>query len=151
LQATDLGVIRWSPSQLRYDRLSPKLLRRDRVQRELFQDRFLLRGGGHIEPLVECPAKFLLQISVKFAWVLAGFRRHFAGKKIHQDAVLVRGPDGAVFSQKGCARTFFAAKAAGALKKCIHEPLETHRDLDQPPAKRRPPGRSWMSRPRFFQ
>src|SRR5262245_59153962 len=56
-------------------------------------------------------------------------------QQIHNGAVLVSGPNGAVLPQKACTGALLAAKTKRAVKKSRHEPFETNRHLAQPPAK----------------
>src|SRR6185312_1054025 len=51
----------------------------------------------------------------------------------HDEAVLVRGPDGAVATQETRAGALFAAEADRAIEQSRREPFEAHRNLAQRP------------------
>src|SRR4051812_48247078 len=60
------------------------------------------------------------------AWILAGDSGNFRGEQIHDGAVLVRRPNGAIATQEACSGTLLAAEAARAIKKAGSKPLESH-------------------------
>src|SRR5512139_198560 len=106
------------------------------VRRQLLESSLLLRRCRDIDPLIKGPSEFVLDLSIKFPRVLPQFRRYLAGKKIHQDSVLIRCPDCAIPSEKGGSRTLFSCKAERAINQSVHEPLEAYRDLRQSPPER---------------
>src|SRR5262249_27172063 len=65
------------------------------------------------------------------ARVLAGAGRDLGGQKVHDWAVLVRRPDGAVPPQEARARALFATEAERAIEQTRRKPLEPDRHFGQ--------------------
>ncbi len=65
------------------------------------------------------------------AWVAPGDRGDLGGQQVEDDAVLVGGPDAAVFAQEGRAGAFFAAKAKRAVQQAVDKVFEADRHFAQ--------------------
>src|SRR5262252_422678 len=72
------------------------------------------------------------QVVVVLARILAGARRDLGGEQIHDRAVLVGGPHGAVVTQEAGPGALLAAKTAGAVEQPRYEPLEADRHFVEP-------------------
>ncbi len=83
--------------------------------------------AGSVDARVIRRAEFLRQLLIMHAWIFAGDGSDLGGQQIHDGAVLVRRPHGAVAPQKAGAGTFLAAKAYRAVEQARRKPFEPHR------------------------
>jgi hypothetical protein len=74
------------------------------------------------------------RVPVVLAGVLAGDGGDLGGEQVHDQAVLVGRPHGAVAAQEARAGAFLAAEAERAVEQPGGEPLEADRHFAQPPA-----------------
>ena len=74
---------------------------------------------------------------VLLARVTAGAGHRLDREEPHDQAVLVRGPDGTIPAEERRAGALLARRAEGAVEQAVDEVLEPHRHLDQPPAEAR--------------
>src|SRR5262249_56483343 len=74
------------------------------------------------------------QVVVVLARVLTRARRDLGGEQIHDRAVLVGGPHGAVVTQEAGPGALLAAKTAGAIEQAGYEPFEANRHFGQTPS-----------------
>src|SRR6202008_2383648 len=107
------------------------------VWREPREGRFLLSGGGGVDPAVDGIAELARELAVELAWVAAGDRAHLGGEEAEHDAVLVGGPRRAVAPTERRAAALLAAEGERAVEEPIDEPLEAHRHLEEPPPESR--------------
>src|SRR3989442_13764277 len=77
-------------------------------------------------------AEFRRQLTVVLAWILAGAGGDFGCQQVHDRAVLVGRPHGAVVPQEAGPGALLAAEAARAFEQARHEPFEAHADIVQP-------------------
>src|SRR5439155_26163183 len=96
LQSADRGVVARGSGQLGGDRFTGELLFPDRIGRQLLQSRLLLGRGGRVDTRVIGDAELRLQLSVVFAWILVRAGGDFGRQQVHDRAVLVGRPHGAV-------------------------------------------------------
>src|SRR6516165_2734126 len=95
---------------------------------------FLLGRGRRIYPFIgQCP-KFLSELAVVLTGVATRACGYLGGEQVGNQPVFVRGPHGAVTPQETRPRTFLAAKTDRAIEESLDEPLESDRNLDEPPA-----------------
>src|SRR5579862_2421296 len=68
------------------------------------------------------------------AWIFAGSSGDLGREQDHDQTVLVGRPHGAVVAQETCPGALLAAETARAIDEAWNEPLESYRNLVQPPA-----------------
>src|SRR5262245_63928836 len=71
------------------------------------------------------------QVVVVLTRVLTRARRDLGGEQIHDRAVLVGGPHGAVVTQEARSGALLAAKTAGAVEQAGYEPFEANRHFGE--------------------
>ena len=114
---------------------SPASRRRlDRLRRQLRQPGLLLRRRRRVDARVVRRAELRRELTIVLARILARARGDLGGEEIHDETVLVGGPDGAVVTEEARPRALLAAEAARSVEQPGDEPLEAHRYLEQPAA-----------------
>ena len=68
-------------------------------------------GGRGIDPFVDRLAEAGRQVRIELRRIFSGDRQHFRREQIHDDAVFVGDPCGAVTTEKCRPRTFFTAES----------------------------------------
>ena len=91
-------------------------------------------GGGCLNPVENGRAELARQFLIELARITIHPRSDFGGEQCRDDAILIRRPDRAVETKKGCTRAFLAAKSKCAVEETISEPLESGRHFDEFPA-----------------
>ena len=79
--------------------------------------------------------EFFRQLCIALGRALARYRGDLRGKQIHNDAILIGSPHGAIEAQEGSTGRFFATKPNGAFNQPRHKPLEADGNLHQLPVK----------------
>src|SRR5579872_6184521 len=95
-----------------------------RLGRKVLQFRFLLGCGWGIYAGVVGFAELGRQLAIVLTWVLACARGDLGSQQVHNHAVFVGSPYGAVRSQEACSRAFLAAKTVPPIKEPRREPFE---------------------------
>src|SRR5215831_15139134 len=67
-----------------------------------------------------------------FTRILAGPGGDLRSQEVRRQPVFVCRPDRAIAPEEGRSRTLLAAEADRAIDESFHEPLEAHRNFDQP-------------------
>src|SRR5947199_10876088 len=101
------------------------------------QPRLLLGRGRRVDPRVTGRAELRRQLPIVLAGILVRAGGDLGRQQIHDRAVLVGRPHGAVVPQEAGASALLAAKAAGAVEQAGHEPLEPDGHLVEPTAELR--------------
>src|SRR5271157_3021543 len=132
LSAADWSVIARSLGQLGSNWFARQIRLPYRFRRKFLQSCFLLRRGGRVNARVARIAELRREFTVVLAWILAGARGNFRRQQVHDQPILVSGPDRAVETQKTRSSALFPAEAARAIDQTWHEPLEAHRHFQKP-------------------
>src|SRR5215467_2406035 len=103
LEPTDGGAVAWCSRELRGDRLAGELRRGNVGWSELAEPRFLRRSRRCVDASVEWHPELARELGVMLARILSGPRSDLGSEQVHDRAVLVGGPHGAVQSQEACA------------------------------------------------
>ena len=137
LETADGSIVARRPGEPGQDGLSGQFAGCHHLWGEFFQ-RSLLRGRGRgVDATVDGIAETGGEIAVMLARIASGAGQNLSGQQIHDDAIFVRRPHRAVHPQEGRARALLPAKAVRPTQQAIHEPLEAHRHLRQPPPESR--------------
>src|SRR5690554_5266287 len=116
LQPSDGGAVAGGGRQLGQDGLSGELRGRDALGGQACELGLLRPARGCVESLVDRRAVARGELVVEHAGVLARARGDLRGEQVEEEAVLVRGPHGAVPSQEGGAGALLAAEAQGPVR-----------------------------------
>src|SRR5690554_754495 len=113
----------------RNDRLVYEDLGFNVVWRQRFERLFLFERCRYVGALVDGAAELFLERLIVFARITPRFGRDLGGQQVHDDAVLVSGPDRTVFSEKRSARTLLSTEAVRPVEQTVHEPFEANGHL----------------------
>ena len=133
-QAADRCVVARGAGQLGRDRLAGQRRLLDGLGRQFLKPRLLLGRRRRVDARVVGSAEFRRQFAIVLARVLAGARGDLGRQQVHDRAVLVGRPHGAVAPQEARPGTLLAAEAARAVEQARRKPLEADRHLAQPAA-----------------
>ncbi len=131
LETADGGIVARRLGQLGDDGLTRQGGGFYQCRIQLGEHRFLGAVGRGVDTAIAGAAELGFQCVVVGLRILAGHRQNFRRQQRQNEAILVGGPDGAIFAQEGGARALLATKAELAGVEAIHEPLEADRHLFQ--------------------
>src|SRR5215469_9878336 len=131
LQSANGSIIPRCPRQFGRDCLACEIRLLDRIGRELLQLRLLVGCSRRVNARVIRIAKLRRQLPVMLPGIFAGAGGNLSRQQIHDWAVFVCRPHGAVEAEKTSSRTFLTAEAERPVNQSCDKPLETYGHLRQ--------------------
>src|SRR5262249_4554369 len=106
-QAADGSVISGSSRQLGSDRLSREARLLDVLAGQPFQSCLLLRRGSGVDASVVRRTESLRESVIVFGGILTSAGSHFGPQQIHDEAIFICRPNGAIATEETGPGTFF--------------------------------------------